>query len=195
MPPVGGVSPPQGGEAPYTCSTPAPPYLNIQWGLIAPLTYEFYVDPSLCLDQIDIYVEGVRRGQMLLAVDFGYTLIGFNEEAEGVEWEARGFLGGREVSSSYGVIDVKRTGAGLFAKEVGALTFDMGVERPSAEVGSFSVTADGYELTDTLTGLKRVTGEALRYRFQNTGRRTIVLTTYNANGTFRGTLTRTLTVR
>ncbi len=184
MPPVGG----SGG-----CSSPPPPYLGVGWALASPLVYYFSVYPVDCLDRVDIIVGGARRAQ-LSAADMGEATITFSAAQEGLAWEVVGYSGGRAVSSSYGLMDALSGGAGVFARQVGARTFELGVDRPPAAVASFSVTADGYPLTDSVTGQTRVSADALRYTFQNPGARTLAISSYNNDGTLRGTLRRTLVV-
>jgi hypothetical protein len=86
-------------------------------------------------------------------------------------------------------------GTGVFVKQLGAGSYEIGLERAPAGVTAIEVRADGYLLTDRTSGSARSTRLAVRSRFTTLGLRRFEITTYGADGTARGTLRRELELR
>ena len=108
---------------------------------------------------------------------------------------ARGLdASGNEVARSVGMLDVVE-GTALFIRPLGDRTYEIGVERASSAVGAIEVRGDGFLLTDAVSGATRSTRLAVRSAFNTLGERNFVIDSLNTNGTYRGTLRRTLTIR
>ena len=119
----------------------------------------------------------------------------FSSETDERRFEVLGYdSGNAQVALGVGLIDVT-DGTGVYIRQMGASLYEIGLERAPDEVASIEVRADGFVLTDSVSGATRSTRDAVRYRFTTLGERRIELTTYGADGRARGTLHRTVTLR
>jgi hypothetical protein len=80
-------------------------------------------------------------------------------------------------------------------RQLGQGLYEIGLERAPLGVAGLEVRADGVLLTDGLTNSTRSERYAVRSTFNQLGPRLFELTTYNADGSVRGTLRRTFTLR
>jgi hypothetical protein len=78
---------------------------------------------------------------------------------------------------------------------MGRALYEISLERPPAGVAAIEVRADNYLLVDSVSGAARSTRLAVRYTFTQLGPRRFRVTTFNADGSVRGSLERTLTLR
>ena len=99
----------------------------------------------------------------------------------------------QEVARGIGSIDVTG-GSAVYIKQMGEALYEIGLERAPAGVASIEVRADGFLLTDSVSGTKRSTRLGVRSKFSQLGPRNFTIRTFNADGTLRGTLTRSLTL-
>ncbi|MCB9565182.1 MAG: hypothetical protein H6709_08795 [Kofleriaceae bacterium] len=119
----------------------------------------------------------------------------FSLEGDARQFEVRGYDGsGRQVGLGVGLMDVT-AGTAVYIKQMGAALYEIGLERAPAGVAAVEVRADGYLLTDAVTGRPRSTRGAVRATFQQLGRRDFRITTFDADGSVRGHLYRTFTLR
>jgi hypothetical protein len=108
--------------------------------------------------------------------------------------DVRGYdAAGALVAHGLGSIDTIPD-TGVFIRSVGRRNYEIGLERAPAEVAAIEVRVDGFLLTDDLSGLSRPTRLAARSLFNQVGTRVFEITTYDADGTVRGTLRRTFTI-
>jgi hypothetical protein len=112
-------------------------------------------------------------------------------------FEVRGYdSAGKQIARGVGLLDVT-PGTAVYIKQMGASLYEVGLERPSAAVAALEVRADGYLLTDSVTGATRVKAPrfAVRSKFFTLGTRKFKITTFGANNSVRGHLHRIFTLR
>lgn len=113
------------------------------------------------------------------------------------ELEVRGYdSSGKQIGLGVGLLDVT-AGTAVYIKQMGAGLYEIGLERAPAGVAALRVYADNWLLTDSVTGAALVKAPrlAVRSSFNQLGSRSFSITTYNADGSTRGTLKRTFTLR
>ncbi|MEZ4296227.1 MAG: GH25 family lysozyme [Polyangiaceae bacterium] len=98
-----------------------------------------------------------------------------------------------EVARAIALLDVTAD-TGVFIRQTGAKEYEIGLERAPAAVATISVTADNYALVDGVTGKTKSPRLAVKTTFNTLGARKFAITTYNADGSKRGTLYRTFTL-
>lgn len=189
-----------GGSAPDDdAGTPAPsalPAIDVSWERGADAVYTFRASPPSSVVRVEYYVDGYRigRADRSASSDFvaRYT---FANEGLGRALEARGLdASGRQVALGIGYVDVG-AGTGIFVRQAGEATYEIGLERAPSGVAAIEVDADDYRLTDAVSGGARSTRLAVRSAFTRLGARSIAIRTYGADGALRGTLRRTVTLR
>ena len=116
----------------------------------------------------------------------------FKNEATARPFEVRGFdSGGVVVSRGVGLIDTV-PGTAVYIKQMGKQLYEIGLERAPAAVAAIEVRADQFLLTDSVSKTSRSTRLAVRSKFNQLGSRTFKITTFNADGSVRGNLVRTM---
>lgn len=119
----------------------------------------------------------------------------FSSEGQGRAFEVRGFdVSDREIGLGVGAIDVT-AGTAVAIKQLGDRLYEVSLERAPAEVAAIEVRLDGWLLTDAVGGETRSRRRAVRSSLTQLGTRTVTIRTYAANGTVRGTITRTFNFR
>jgi hypothetical protein len=93
-----------------------------------------------------------------------------------------------------GLIDTVEA-PGVFIRQVADAEYEIGVERAPGGVAAIEVDADSFALTDATSGLVRSRRLSVRSSFMLLGERQFTVRTYNADGSLRGTLRRTFTLR
>lgn len=112
-----------------------------------------------------------------------------NEIAERL-FEVEGYdKKGARVARGIGLID-SVPGTAVYIKQMGAKLYEIGLEREPEEVFAIEVRADGILLTDSETGVSHSPRNAVRHQFSELGERTFEITTFNEDGSVRGTLHR-----
>lgn len=101
---------------------------------------------------------------------------------------------GKQIALGVGLLDVT-SGAGVFIRQLGAGYYDIGLERAPDGVAFIQVEADGYLLRDGVSGSTRPSRLVVRTHFSQVGARSFALSTFNSDGSLRGTLRRTFTLR
>ena len=104
-------------------------------------------------------------------------------------YDAKGAL----VGYGNGLIDTV-PGTAVYVKQMGAGLYETGLERAPSGVAAIEVRADDYLLTDNVSQKTRSTRLAVRSKFTQLGTRKFKITTFNADGTIRGNLHRTLEI-
>jgi hypothetical protein len=118
----------------------------------------------------------------------------FSQEGIARDFEVLGYdadsrLAGRGV----GLIDVTANTA-VYIKQMGSALYEVGLERAPAGVAAIEVRADGHLLLDAVSGQSRSPRNAVRTRFNQLGPRSFRITTFDADGSIRGNLYRTMTL-
>lgn len=101
---------------------------------------------------------------------------------------------GKQVGLGVGLMDVT-DGTAVFIKQMGDHLYEIGLERPPSGVAAIEVKADQWVLADEVSGKSRSDRLAVRYRFSELGSRHFEISTYNADGSYRGTLRRDFNLR
>jgi|GEM_PF-3685394 len=168
--------------------------MDVRWDRQADGSYRFVASGGSDLATVEYYVDGFAIGsgtrQGAFARTYKFTL----EKNERV-LEARGFdASGKQVAEAVGLLDVT-AGFGFFIRQAGDGIYEIGLERAPAGVAAVEVRADGILLTDGDTGDQRSARNAVRSAFSQLGTRDFALSTFNADGSLRGTLRRRFTLR
>jgi lysozyme len=124
------------------------------------------------------------------AVSSGFTVAktGRTVRVDGLD------AGGKVVATSWGSIDTT-DGAAIYLQEKASRQYEIGLENVPSDVAAIEVRVDGYLLRDGVSGSTRSTRRAVLSSFTTLGERELVIDTYNADGSHRGTLRRTVTLR
>jgi hypothetical protein len=167
------------------------------WSRGADGTYTFTADAPASVIRVEYWVDGRNRiataqrsaGPTFSAV---YT---FSSALTGRSFEVRGFdASGARVARGVGLIDTVEA-PGVFIRQVADAEYEIGVERAPGGVAAIEVDADSFALTDATSGLVRSRRLSVRSSFMLLGERQFTVRTYNADGSLRGTLRRTFTLR
>lgn len=146
--------------------------------------------------RVDDYLIGDGDGtDATPAVDDDYSILyTFNYQKSQRLFEATGYdAAGAPIARAIGLID-SIPGTAVFIRQTGAQSYEIGLERAPAEVASIEVRADGYLLTDGVSGKTRSTRKAVASGFTKLGQRQFKITTFDAAGKVRGNLYRTFSV-
>lgn len=100
----------------------------------------------------------------------------------------------QQIGLGVGLLDVT-DGTGVYVKQMGDHLYEIGLERAPSGVAAIEVSADGWKLTDAVTGKTRSDRIAVRHKFSQLGPRSFVIDTFNADGSKRGTLRRDFNLR
>jgi hypothetical protein len=100
---------------------------------------------------------------------------------------------GAEIARGIGLIDTV-PGVAVYIRQMGEKRYEIGLERAPAEVAFVEVRADGFVLTDAVTGKTKTDRDAVLYTFSALGERAFQITTFNADGSVRGNLYRDFTL-
>ena len=169
--------------------------IEVSWGRGADGVYALgaVADPSIV--RVEYYADGIRIGEATRSDGATFPdTYRFMFEGPDRPFEVRGFdTTGTQVGRGIGNLDVT-AGTGLFIRQAGRRLYEIGLERAPAEVAAIEVRADGFLLTDDVTGETRVDRGAVRSMFNQVGARSFEITTYGADGAVLGTLRRTFTL-
>lgn len=157
-------------------------------------TVSFYAHPPAGVARVEIRVEDYLIG----AADAvgGQAAINYtwNVQRAGRPVEVRGLdANGATVAVGNGVID-STAPPKVFINQAATLDYEIGVESLTG-VAFVEVTADGFPLTDSVSGRSKSERGMIRYAFTQSGERTLRIVSRNASNVVIGTETRTLHVR
>lgn len=171
------------------------PRMPVFWERLGDGSWKLQATPPASAAEVVYFVDGFRLGSGTdRAVDFDAR---HRFEREGVARQLVAVAldaGGTPVAWAMGVLDVTAE-VGVYVRQTGEREFEIGVERAPWAVRAIEVIVDDFTLTDLNSGQTRAPAQFLRYRFQSLGERSFVLNTFNADGSYRGTLRRTITLR
>jgi hypothetical protein len=184
------------GGGMMTVAPATAPSFAVTWERREDGSYGFRASPPASVRRVEFLVDGIAIATADRAADgqanASYT---FRFDGPSRPLVARGLdAAGTEVARAVGMLDVTE-GTGVFVRPLGDRTYEIGLERPESVVGAIEVKADGFALTDAVSGSVRSTRLVVRYRFNEVGERNLAIDTLNAGGSYRGTLRRTLVVR
>lgn len=166
--------------------------LDTSWSRAADGLYTFTTRAPSSVTEIEILVEDYRIGGASVIDGVARFTYRFNYGRENRAFEVRGEdADGRLVARGVGAIDSTSTAA-VFVRPAGDQTWEIGLERASTAVAAISVTADGFALTDRVSGVERSARLAVQDTLTRMGERALAITTYGADGSVRGTIRRTV---
>lgn len=164
------------------------------WERLGDGSWKLWSDAPAGAAEVRYYVDGWRIGSSDRAFNQHEIRHRFSQEAESRRFDAVAFnASGAPIGWAFGAIDVG-SGPGVVVRRTGARTYHISLERVPWVVQGMEVQVDGWTLTDQATSASRVSPSGLTYRFSSVGQRAFVVHTYNGDGSYRGTLRRTLTL-
>ena len=166
--------------------------IEVYWARRADGGYDLRALAPQNVTKVEYRVDGYVVGTVTRAAGNNFpTSYTFSSEGTARRFEVHGFdAQGREIGLGVGAIDVT-AGTAVYIKQLGDHLYEVGLERAGTGVASLEVRIDGYLLTDATTGMTRTSRLAVRSSLSQLGSRTVKLTTYNADGSARGSITRT----
>jgi hypothetical protein len=170
--------------------------IEVYWARNSDGSYKLHALAGALVERVEYYTDGFQIGGSSRAdgnnFPDSYT---FASETSARGFEVQGFdASGDKIALGVGLIDVT-PGTGVFIRQLGTGYYDIGLERAPAGVAAIEVRADGYLLVDEDSGSTRSESLKVRYLFNNVGSRHVAITTFNADGSSRGTLHRDFTFR
>lgn len=167
--------------------------LDIAWTRLSDGSYTFTTGAPSEVSSVEVTVDGYLIGAADrgdgpdFPVNYTFTLAKDQRQVEVAGFDANG----DRVARGIGLLDVT-AGTAVFVRQAGEDTYEMGLERAPSAVGSIEVVVDGvWVLTDDVSGTARPTRLAVRHTFSTLGAREFAISTFDAGGSYRGTLRRT----
>ena len=167
-----------------------PDAIEVWWSRLQDGSYAFKaIAPSRAIHltySVDGYViaERVKKDDPTTAeVENNFPMrYRFSAENLGRTVVVQGFdAQGRVIARGRGLIDVTWA-TGVYIRQVGEGTYQVGLERAPADVDTVSVDVDGYQLLDSISGEEYSERLAVRSHFNTLGPRRFKLTGYNFAG-------------
>lgn len=179
----------------FAAGTPRLDPIEVYWARQASGAYELRALAPARVTRVEYRVDGYLIASATRADGSNFpTSYRFSVEGDGRAFEVTGFdASGAKVARGIGWIDVT-AGTAVSIRQMGAQLYEIGLERAPDAVAAIEVRADGWLLTDAVSGQTRSTRDAVRYRFLQLGQRELAITTYNTDGSARGTIRRTVTL-
>jgi len=177
-------------------TVPATVAIEVYWQREADGTYQLRALAPAQITRVEYVVDGNVVGPAPRADGSNFPdSFRFTTTGPGRAFGVRGFdAGNHAIGLGVGWIDVTDATA-VYIRQMGARLYEIGLERPPAGLASIEVRADGILLTDSVSGTTRSTRAAVRYSFNTLGPRQLEIATYNADGSLRGRITRSVTLR
>jgi len=175
---------------------PAERAIEVYWARQADGSYDFRALAPAPITRVEYEGDGYPIGGATRANGDNFPIdYSFSSSTDERELIVRGFdADGAEVGQGVGLMDVT-DGVAVYVKQMGASLYEIGLERAPSSVAAIEVRADGYLLTDSVTGSARSGRHAVRSRFNTLGVRDFEISTFNPDGSWRGTLRRTFELR
>lgn len=174
-------------------TTPERIAIGFSWTRNASGSYDFTATAPESIARVDYYVQDYRIASATRGTgNYAARYARFNVATVGREFEVRGFdASGNEIGHGIGSID-SVSGPAVYVRQVAAGEYEIGLERPNTGAVAIEVSADGWLLTDSVSGSSHTGRMAVRSTFSLLGSRTFELRTYNADGSYRGAFRRTV---
>jgi len=200
-------APARGFPVGASCSTtpprppppPPPPVasleLDVRWERLADDSYRFTTSAPSSVAEVGYFIDGFAIGVVPRGTASTYERrYVFGRDGVARSFEVRAFnAAGAQVGRATGAIDVSNDTA-VFVRPSGGRTWEIGLERAPSAVVAIEVRADGYLLSDGISGRPRSTRLAVQSTFSTLGERDLEIRTYGTDGALRGTLRRTVTL-
>lgn len=169
--------------------------MGVGWTRNSGGIYDIGAEAGDDVTRVDYFVDDYQIGSATRDAGPGFAdTYKFNVQTSRRLFEARGFDGGgKYIARGVGLID-SVPGTAVFIRQMGEATYEIGMERAPAEVATIEVAADDFVLTDKVSGLTKSPRLAVETTFNQLGSREFAITTFNADGSKRGTLYRTFTL-
>ena len=166
--------------------------VRADWERLGDGSWKLWADAPADAVRVDYFVDTWPIGSGVDAssdfeIRYRFGATGLARRLDAVAYDAAGL----PVGWSHGALDVSAD-AGVTVRRVDRRTYEIGLERVPWAVRGLEVQVDGWTLTDLSTGTTRSTSRAITYRFGTIGARALVLHTYNGDGSYRGSLRRTV---
>ena len=177
------------GSSPMPSAQPLP----FSWVINPDHSYTFSAaaDASTA-DTIEFRVDDYLIGSA--AVLDGQVTYTFNVQTDGRAVEARAVdTAGAVVSVGNGLVDTSSTPV-IYAEQTGAAEYEIGLQTPRSDVADIEVYADGFPVSDDVSGQTKSMRAAVRHQFSAGGDRELRIVLHDAQGHTLDTQTRTLHV-
>jgi hypothetical protein len=178
-----------------TGTSPAIP-MEAYWNRDADGTYQLRALGAASITRVEYYVDGFQIGEAS-RVDGQNFPDSYQFQSQGSQrhFEVRGFdANDQQIGRGIGLLDVT-DGTALYIRQMGPALYEIGLERAPTAVAAIEVRADGYLLSDVVSSDVHSSRKAVRSSFNQLGMRNFDLTTFNADGSVRGTLRRSFTLQ
>ena len=184
-------SPAAGFALGASCTATSTTPIEVYWSRQQSGSYELRALAGSTVKRVDYLVDGFLIGSAskLDGNNFpdNYT---FGTQGKSRKFEVLGFNDNNAlVGRGIGMIDVD-PGVAFYIRQMGPSLYEVGLERAPAAVAAVELVVDGVKVTDSVSGKVRSTRIAVRHVYSQLGQRQFALSTFNADGTLRGTITR-----
>ncbi len=176
--------------------------IEVYWARNEDGSYKLHALASSDVKRVEYFVDGFRIGSSSRALGDNFPdTYSFNVASNERFFEVLGFAS--EVATSddeepiargVGLIDVTESTA-VFIRQLGAGYYDFGLERAPEGVAAIEVTIDELPIKDEISDSIRSERLVVRYQLSQLGTRKVAISTFNADGSKRGTLHREFTFR
>jgi len=190
------ASPAQGFPLGASCGPASSAAIEVYWKRQTNDNYDLRALAPTSIVRVEYFVDGFPIGSATrLDGDNFPDAYGFSQGGNGRLFEVRGFdAGSTQTGRGVGSIDVT-AGSAFFIRQLGAGLYEVGLENAPNAVAAVELSVDGFAITDSVSGAKHSTRLAVRNKYNQLGKRSFALSTFNANGSLRGTVTRTFELR
>lgn len=170
--------------------------LEVYWARQSDGSYNLRALGPAQVSRVKYFVDGFEIGKSSRedGENFPTSYKFFVEKLER-KLEVKGYdASGKEIASGVGLLDVTES-VGVYIKQMGASLYEVGLERAPSSVAYIQVTVDGISLKDSVEDSEQSRRKAVRAKFSRLGQRRFEIRTFNNDGSLRGTLRRTFSLR
>jgi hypothetical protein len=169
--------------------------IEVYWARLGDGSYKLHALAPPTIESVTYRVDGWTIGSSTKSQGFNFPdSYTFSVEKNERFFEVLGFDGdGAPAGRGIGLMDVT-AGTAVYIRQMGDALYEIGLERAPAGVAGIEVRAEQWLLTDSVTGQTRSPRNAVRSAFNQLGDRDFSITTFNADGSKRGTLYRSFTL-
>ena len=184
-------SPAAGFPVGATCTAKPSTPIEVYWKRQASGSYELRALAPQSIARVEYRVDGFVIGGATRAEGDNFPdAYTFTNGGTGRKLEVIGFgSDDSPVGRGIGSIDVTSSAA-FFIRQMGGALYEVGIEQAPSAVAAVELRVDGFPVTDSVSGQFRTPRLAVRYKYTKLGQRRFALSTFNADGTIRGTITR-----
>lgn len=152
----------------------------VRWDLGAE-GYVLRAAPPAGTERVAYEIDGRALGEASRADGFALLVGGCADDAGHAVHATARDADGVELAGRSALLEARAADA-LFVQPRDGATFEIGLERPSAEVAAIEVDVDGFALVDEVSGETRSTRRAITRTFTTLGARGLVLRAYSGAG-------------